>query len=68
MPVSPSVAVSWEGRKFMWDGQVYATAGDAAGAAAGYEAERFEVRLVEQDGTFLVYTRRAAGEATGTTP
>jgi hypothetical protein len=53
-----------EGKKFMWDGRIHATAEDAAGIAGGYESDRFEVRILEQDGVFLVYTRRAVTEAT----
>lgn len=61
--MDPSAAMSWEGRKFLWDGRVYATADEAARVASGYEAERFEVRILEQDGTHLVYTRRVASQA-----
>jgi hypothetical protein len=48
----------FDGRKFMQDGKVYAARQEAEGARDRYQADRFEVRLVEQDGAFLVYTRR----------
>lgn len=66
--MSPSSTAIWEGRKFMWDGRVYATPEEAAGVVAGYENDRFEVRLVEQDGTFLVYTRRAVSQTAVSAP
>lgn len=62
--MNPNPAMNHEGRRYMWDGRTYATAEEAAGIAAGYERDRFEVRLLEQDGAFLVYTRRAVTEAT----
>jgi len=63
--MSPSPALFQEGNKFMWDGRVYATAEEAARIAAGYENDRFDVRLHEENGAFLVYTRRAVTEAAG---
>jgi hypothetical protein len=47
--------------KFLWDGQAY----DSAGAEAKkneYEARGFETQLVEEDGRFLLYTRRVVKE------
>jgi len=64
--MNPNLAMIRDGKKFMWDGCPYATAEEASRAKAGYENDRFEVRLVEQDGTFLVYTRRAVKEAVAT--
>jgi len=56
--MSPSLAMIDNGKKFMWDGQVYAAKEEAGCIQASYQNENFEVRMVEQDGKFLVYTRR----------
>ncbi len=48
-------------RKFVWDGQTY----DSAGASAKrcqYEAQGFETQIVEENGQFLLYTRRVVKE------
>jgi hypothetical protein len=64
--MDPSLATVHDGRKYMWDGRAYASAEEARAAVSGYERERFEVRLVERDGAFFVYTRRAvSGSVTG---
>lgn len=51
-----------DGKKFMWDGQVYASKEEALRAKASYEAENFEVHLSEQEGNFVAYTRRMVKE------
>ena len=56
--MSANLAIISEGKKFMWDGQLYATREDASPIKESYEKDNFEVRMVEQDGRFLVYTRR----------
>lgn len=62
--MDPKLALVHDGKKFMWDGRTYESREDAAVAVAGYESDRFQVHLVEQDGAFLVYTRRVvAGDA-----
>lgn len=62
---SPPLTVIADGKKFMWDGQTYETRDAADQARQGYERDRFEVRLVEQDGRPLLYTRRAVQQAAG---
>ena len=52
----------FEGRKFMSDGSTYETREAAEQAKSGYEAERFEVQLVEQDNRYSLYTRRVVTE------
>ncbi|MGA8573648.1 MAG: hypothetical protein WBQ36_09525 [Desulfobaccales bacterium] len=49
-----------EGRKFMWDGGNYATAEEARQVMEGYAKEGFEVQMFEEEGQFLVYSRRLA--------
>ncbi len=56
----------FDGKKFMWDGVVYAQEAEAERAAASYREARFEVRTVAEDGAWLVYTRRKAAADQGT--
>lgn len=60
--MSPNLAIISDGKKFMWDGQLYDNREEASGARESYENESFQVRIVEEGGKFLVYTRRAAKE------
>jgi hypothetical protein len=56
--MSPILAIIGDGKKFMWDGQLYESYEDAVGAADLYQKENFEVRIVTESGQSLVYTRR----------
>ncbi len=58
----PALALFADGKKFMWDGQVYPTREEAARAAEAYQQANFEVRTVEGAEGFLVYTRRVVKE------
>lgn len=49
-----------ESRKFMWDGEVYPHEAEAARVAETYRLARFDVRVVEEHGEWLLYTRRRA--------
>jgi hypothetical protein len=60
--MSPDLAMIGDGKKFMWDGQLYENREDASRAGESYRNDNFEVRLVEEDGKFLVYTRRVVKE------
>jgi hypothetical protein len=53
----------FEGRKFLWDGLIYAGRAEAESRAQAYRSDGFEVRLVEQEGKFLLYTRRTVKQA-----
>jgi len=66
--LSPNLAIISDGKKFMWDGQSFDTRDESAGEAEAYKKENFEVRMVEQDGKFLVYTRRIVKETVATEP
>ena len=57
--MSANLAMISDGKKFMWDGQLYSTKEGASEAEQSYRKKTFEVRVVEQEGKFLVYTRRA---------
>lgn len=65
--MSPDLAMMSDGKKFMWDGQLYDRREDAARAGESYRNENFQVRMVEAGGKFLVYTRRTASEWVATT-
>jgi hypothetical protein len=56
--MSTNLAMISDGKKFMWDGQPYATKEQATGAEQSYRKDNFEVRVIEQGGEFFVYTRR----------
>lgn len=51
-----------DGMKFMWDGEEYESLDAATKVQAEYEKEDFETRVVEEDGTFHVYSRRVVTE------
>jgi hypothetical protein len=50
----------------MWDGRVFETHDESLQISAMYHKDNFEVRTLEQDGKFLVYTRRAVKETVAT--
>ena len=56
--MNPSLALIGEGKKFMWDGRPYGTRDEASCAKETYQNDNFEVRMVEEGGMFLLYTRR----------
>jgi hypothetical protein len=60
--MSPHLAMISDGKKFRWDGQLYHTREEASRKAESYQNDNFEVRMVEEDGKFLVYTRRIVRE------
>lgn len=66
--MSPNLTLVNKGKKFMWDGQVYETNEEAYRVQQSYENDKFEVRKVEQDGKFLLYTRRTAEQLVATEP
>ncbi len=48
--------------KFMWDGAIYETKEEAENKKAEYEASKFQVQLFDQEGKYLLYTRRVVTE------
>ncbi|MFZ1139890.1 MAG: hypothetical protein WAN76_11965 [Candidatus Sulfotelmatobacter sp.] len=60
--MSPNLAMISNGKKFMWDGQLYDNKEEASRVARSYQNEDFQVQIVEDGGKFLVYTRRTAKE------
>lgn len=60
--MSPNLTIINDGKKFLWDGQPYESKEEAARIAESYRNENFQVQMVEEDGKFLVYSRRAVKE------
>lgn len=52
----------FDGKKFMWDGEVYEREEEAKERAEKYKSDGFEVRMVEEDGKFYLFTRRVVAE------
>lgn len=48
--------------KYMWDGAIYDTEEEANNKKTEYEENDFQVQLVEQEGKYLLYTRRVVTE------
>lgn len=44
----------------MWDGKTYENEADAQKSGDGYKKDNFEVRLIKEEGKYLIYTRREA--------
>ena len=60
--MNPNLALVTDGKKFMWDGRSFEKREEALRVAESYENNSFEVRMVEEGGKFLVYTRRVVKE------
>jgi hypothetical protein len=56
--MSPNLSLISDGKKFMWDGRFYTTREEASTMRAACQNDGFEVRVVEESGKLLVYTRR----------
>ncbi len=48
--------------KYMWDGAIYETEEEAKKKKSEYEENDFQVQLFEQEGKYLLYTRRVVKE------
>lgn len=60
--MSPNLSLFCDEKKYMWDGSVYGTQEEASAVEATYEKDNFEVHVIEEDGKFLVYTRKFVKE------
>jgi hypothetical protein len=58
----PDLAKKIDGRKFMWDKGHYSNDQEAHEKMAQYEKDGFEAECVEENGNYLVYTRRLVTE------
>jgi len=60
--MSPNLSLLCDEKKYMWDGTPYATREEAARVEEAYRKDNFEVCTTEEEGKFLVYTRRVIKE------
>lgn len=51
-----------DSKKYMWDGEDYESEPAARENIKKYSDDGFETKLVEEDGKYLVYTRRVVTE------
>jgi hypothetical protein len=58
----PDLSKILDGKKFMWDGVVYASEKEAQDTKKKYVDDIFEVELIEEEGQYLLYTRRVVTE------
>jgi hypothetical protein len=58
----PNLAVKIDGKKFMWDKNLYSTKEEALEKMSQYEKDGFEAECLEEDGKYTVYTRRLVTE------
>ena len=49
-------------KKYMWDGEDYESKSAAEENIAKYSKDGFETQLIEENGKYLVYTRRVVTE------
>jgi len=54
------LARKFDGKKFLWDGRTYESPAAAQEVMEGYAKDGFEVQMFEDDGHYLVYSRRVA--------
>ena len=50
------------GYKYMWDGKEYNDKNQANEIENNYKNENFETRIIEENGNYLIYTRRVVTE------
>ena len=58
----PQNLLSVDRRKFVWDGEAYDLRAAAETRKTECEAQGFETQIVEEEGKFLLYTRRVVKE------
>ncbi|MCP5104952.1 MAG: hypothetical protein GY950_16315 [bacterium] len=49
-------------KKYMWDGEEYESEAAAQENMSKYNEDNFETRLLEEEGKYIVYTRRLVTE------
>jgi hypothetical protein len=57
-----NLTIRYDGKKFMWDKKVYATDPEAEQKEKSYLKDDFEVVKLEEEGKYLLYTRRIVTE------
>lgn len=61
--MEPMMVCRIDGRKFMWDGELFPSREAAENQCKEYRAKGFETHLIEDNGQVVVYTRRVVTEA-----
>ena len=56
------VSKFFDGKKFMWDGEIYESEAQAQEVKKKYEDDEFEVQLIQEENQYLVYSRRVVTE------
>jgi hypothetical protein len=56
--MSPNLSLIHDGKKYLWDGRVYATREEMSAVEEDYQKNNFEVWVTEEEDKFLIYTRR----------
>ncbi len=51
-----------ESKKYMWDGKTYESEKEGQDIKKRYEKADFEAELIEENGKYLVYSRRVVTE------
>ncbi len=60
--MTPTLVWYRDGKKLMWDGQLYANREEALKAQERYRQDQFDVYVTELAGQIFVYTRRVASQ------
>lgn len=53
-----------DNKKYMWDGKPHDTKDAAYDTAEKYKKDNFGVKVIEEEGKYLLYTRREAAATT----
>ena len=49
-------------KKYMWDGKTYSSMSEANDTKAEYEKNNFETRIVPEENSYFLFTRRVVTE------
>ena len=58
----PDASKVIDGKKFMWDSEVYESEKDAQEVKKKYEDDNFDVELIQEENQYFLYTRRVVTE------
>jgi hypothetical protein len=58
----PDLSKLIDGKKFMWDGETHETEKEAQEVKKKYEDDNFEVKLIQDENQYLLYSRRVVTE------
>lgn len=58
----PDASKVIDGKKYMWDGEVYESEKNAQEVKKKYEDDEFEVELIQEENQYFLYTRRVVTE------